>query len=253
MGAHGGHGALALLCSRNASAAFAHPTLYEDPAVPHVHKTSREAILKVASALADAEGLRGVGVRAIAARLGISPGTLYNVIGDIDDIVLHVNAQTLIRLRDSLQAAIVAGRDAMSNVFAVAEAYVDFVRANPKRWSMLFEYSLASGKDLPGWYRETLDQTVATVDQLLRPMIPARNERQRVVAVLWAALEGVASLAASGKLSVVNDDDPHVLVRLLVSRFLGSFQSEEIAEKPRPPVGRPPRRKAAAKARRVRE
>jgi AcrR family transcriptional regulator len=206
--------------------------------VPPVQKTSQDAILKVASELADAEGLRGVGVRAIAARLGVSPGTLYNVIGDIDDIILRVNEETLVRLRGAMQAAIVAGRDAMTNAYAVAEAYVDFVHTNPKRWSMLFEYSLASDQELPGWYRETLDQTVATVDQLLQPMIPARKERQRAVAVLWAALEGVASLTASGKLSIVDDDDPHELVRLLVSRFLGSFQLTERPGKTKRPAGR---------------
>jgi AcrR family transcriptional regulator len=221
--------------------------------VPPVQKTSQEAILKVASELADADGLRGVGVRAIAAQLKISPGTLYNVIGDIDDIVLRVNEQTLIRLREALQAAIVAGRDTMPNVFAVAEAYVDFVRDRPRRWSMLMEHSLASDKELPGWYRETLDQTVATVDQLLRPMISGRKERQRVVAVLWAALEGVASLTASGKLSIVNDDDPHVLVRLLVSRFLASFQQGNITETAKRPASGPRRKKADAKPKDVRE
>jgi AcrR family transcriptional regulator len=221
--------------------------------VPPVQKTSQEAILKVAAELADAEGLRGVGVRAIAARLKISPGTLYNVVGDIDDIILRVNEQTLIRLQDTLLAAIAAGRDAMSNVAAVAEAYIDFVGTNPRRWSMLIEHSLASDKALPGWYQETLDQTVATVDELLQPMIPDRRERRRVVAVLWATLEGVASLTASSKLSIVNDDGPHVLVRLLIARFVGSFQSEAIPGKAGPPVNRPLRKKAAPKARHVRE
>jgi AcrR family transcriptional regulator len=220
--------------------------------VPPVQKTSQEAVLQVAAELADAEGLRGVGVRAIAARLKVSPGTLYNVVGDIDDIILRVNEQTLIRLRDAMLAAIVPGRDAMSNVTAVAEAYVDVVGVSPRRWSMLIEYSLASDKALPGWYQESLDQTVATVDELLRPMIPDRRERRRTVAVLWATLEGVASLAASGKLSIVNDDGPHVLVRLLISRFLGSFQSG-VPGKAGRPVSRPSRRKADTKAPRVRE
>jgi AcrR family transcriptional regulator len=220
--------------------------------VPPVQKTSREAILKVASDLADAEGLRGVGVRAIAARLNISPGTLYNVVGDIDDIILRVNERTLIRLRDALLAAIVAGRDAISNVVAVADAYVDFVGDNPRRWSMLIEHSLASDKVLPGWYRETLDQTVATVDELLGPMIPNRGERRRAVAVLWATLEGVASLTASGKLSIVNDEGPHVIVRFLISRFLTTFQSAESPEHEKRPANRSPRKKAAPGARRGR-
>jgi len=218
-----------------------------------LHKTSPEAILKVASELANAEGLRGVGVRAIAAHLKISPGTLYNVIGDIDDIILLVNEQMLIRLRDALRTAIVADRDAMSNVFAVAEAYVDFVRDNPKRWSMLMEHSLRSDKELPDWYQNTLDQTIDVVNQLLRPMIPDRKERQRVVAILWATLEGFASLTASGKLSIVSHDVPHLLVSLLISRFLGSFQHDETSKEARQPANRSARKKEDSQARHVRK
>jgi AcrR family transcriptional regulator len=147
--------------------------------VPPIQKTSPEAILKVASELADAEGLRGVGVRAIAARLRVSPGTLYNVIGDIDDIILLVNEQTLLGLRDALLAAIDTERDALPNIFAMAEVYVDFVGDNPKLWSMLLEHSLGSDKDLPVWYQETINRTVSTVDHLLRPLIANRKERRR--------------------------------------------------------------------------
>lgn len=215
--------------------------------MPPLPKTTEEAILKVASELADADGLRGVGVRAIAAQLKVSPGTLYNVIGDIDDIVLRLNEQILIGLRDALRNAIAGERDAASNILAVAKAYIDFVRANPKRWSMLIEYSLATDKELPGWYHRTLDETLATVDHLLQPIIPARRERQRAVAILWATLEGTASLAASAKLSLVSDEDPHVLVHHMITRFLGTYQSEEILGSAKRAVNRPSR-KAVVKA-----
>ncbi|MEW6436201.1 MAG: WHG domain-containing protein [Pseudomonadota bacterium] len=208
--------------------------------------------MKVASELADAEGLRGVGVRAIAAKLQISPGTLYNVIGDIDDIILRVNERSLIGLRDALRNAAATERDPMTNVLAAAKAYVDFVRANPRRWSMLIEYTLATDKELPPWYHKTLDETIGTVDQLLRPLIAGRRDRQRAVTILWAALEGIASLTATGKLSLVSDEDPHVLVKLLISRFLGTYQSEDITEDRREAVSRPRRKPADPSARRGR-
>jgi AcrR family transcriptional regulator len=192
-----------------------------------VPKTSPEAILQVAAELAAAEGLKGVGVRAIAAKLKISPGTLYNVVGDIDDILLRVNEQTLIEVRNTLREAVAPERDVLSNVLAVAEAYIDFVHQHPKRWSMLIEYSIGTDKLLPAWYRETLDQAVGTVEQLLRPLIASRKDRHRAVAILWATLQGVSTLTASGKLTLVDDDDPHALVELLVSRFLGTYQAAE--------------------------
>ena len=56
-------------------------------------------VVDAAEALARQEGLRGLSLRKIAAEVGYAPGSLYNVIGDLDDIVLHFNARTLDRCR----------------------------------------------------------------------------------------------------------------------------------------------------------
>jgi hypothetical protein len=74
--------------------------------------------------------------------------TLAHDFADLRELVFP-GEQTLVRLREAMQAAIVAGCDTMANVFAIAEGYVDFVRDHPRRWSMLMEHSLASGKELP--------------------------------------------------------------------------------------------------------
>jgi AcrR family transcriptional regulator len=211
-------------------------------------KTSPEAILKVATDLAEADGLRGVGLRAIAAQLGISPGTIYNVVGDMDDVVLMLNAQTLQRLQKVLLSEILVGREAMLNVFAVADAYITFVLDNAKSWSVILEHSLASDKKSPDWYQEELDKTIGLVDRVLKPIISDKRERRRSVAALWAALQGLASLAASGKLSMVDQDDPHDLAHLLISRFFGLSQSGEISRARRETVSRVPQKKARAPA-----
>jgi AcrR family transcriptional regulator len=202
------------------------------------NKTSQDSILKIATTLAETDGLRGVGVRAIATQLGISPGTIYNVVGDIDDVILLVNAQTLRGLQTALQAEIQARRDAMANVFAVADAYVDFVLGNARSWSMIIEHSLASDKVLPNWYQDELDKTINLVDRVLKPVVSDKKERRRSVATLWASLQGLASLAASGKLSMVEQDDPHELVRLLISRFFGVSRAE-VRSKPRKEIAIP--------------
>lgn len=215
-----------------AATARKHPgsPIRKDRPVPPVHKTSRPAIIAVATELAERDGLRGVGVRAIAARLKVSPGTLYNVIGDIDDIILLVNEATMRRLRDALLAAVDDDAGAVPNLFAMADAYVDFVTDTPRLWSMVLEYTLASDRALPDSYRDTINQTVAAVDHLLEPLIADPGERRRAVAVLWATLEGTASLTASGRLGIVDDSGPHELVRLLIARFVGSFVND--ADKP---------------------
>jgi hypothetical protein len=161
--------------------------------------------------------------------------------------MLLVNEQTLIGLRNALRTAIVPGREVMQNIPAMAGAYIDFVQGHSRRWSMVIEYSHASDKPLPGWYDRRIEETAGTVEEVLRPMIPRARERQRVVAVLWAALEGFASLTASRKLSHVVGDDPHALVKLLLLRFLGTFEpgaeSDAADDAPR----RPRRRRAESR------
>ena len=83
-------------------------------------------------------------------------------------------------------------------------------------------FRLASAVPLLPWYEAALAEATGLVDALLKPLIPDEAERRRSVATLWAALQGIAALAGSGKLAVVSQDDPRGMGRLLVRRFLAS-------------------------------
>lgn len=178
-------------------------------------------VVDAAEALARQEGLRGLSLRKIAAEVGYAPGSLYNVIGDLDDIVLHLNARTLDRLSDYLRTRIEPVRPAIENAFAVADGYLDFVIAEPRLWGLILEHRLMTGTQLPSWYADTLAATTGLVDEVLRPLIPDEAERRLAVVSLWAALHGIASLATSGKLASVHDADPHTMAHQLMARFLG--------------------------------
>jgi AcrR family transcriptional regulator len=179
-------------------------------------------VVDAAEALARQEGLRGISLRKIAAEVGYAPGSLYNVIGDLDDIILHLNARTLERLSVYLKTRIDPGRPAVENAFAVADGYLDFVTAEPRIWGLILEHRLMTGTQLPAWYSATLNATTGLVDEVLRPLIKDEEERRLSVVSLWAALHGIASLATSGKLASVHDAEPHAMARQLVSRFLGA-------------------------------
>jgi AcrR family transcriptional regulator len=177
-------------------------------------------VIEAAEALAREEGLRGVAMRRIAAAIGYAPGSIYNAVGDLDEVVLRVNARTLERLRDDLARAVDPTRAPLDNALAVADAYLSFVTAQPRLWGLLLEHVLPKGSEFPDWYDMALSETTRLVDEVLRPLIPDEAERRRSVATLWAALHGLASLATSGKLAIVDEDDPREMARLLVRRFL---------------------------------
>jgi AcrR family transcriptional regulator len=174
-----------------------------------------------AESLVRNEGYRALGMRRLAAAIGYAPNSIYNAVGDLDQVVLRVNARTLARLHTALSAVIDPERAARDNALALADAYLVFVAADPRVWSLLFEHLVAPDQPFPDWYAAALAEPVMLVDTVLAPLIAPADERRRAVAALWAALHGLASLSTSRKLAVLTPDPPQDLARLLVGRFLG--------------------------------
>ena len=167
------------------------------------------------------EGFRALGMRRLAAAIGYAPNSIYNAVGDLDQVVLRINARTLERLHAALSAAIDPGTPPRENALALADAYLVFVAADPRVWSLLFEHYAAPDVPFPEWYAQALGRTTGLVDAVLEPLIADRDERRQAVAALWAGLHGLASLSTSNKLGVLVPDPPRMLARMLVGRFLG--------------------------------
>ena len=148
-------------------------------------------------------------------------GSIYNAVGDLDAVVLRVNARTLERLRAALVRLVDPARPPIENALAVADGYLDFVARQPRLWGVILEHVLPPGSDFPDWYEKALAATTNVVDEVLKPLVADEDERRRAVATLWASLHGLASLSSSGKLAVVDRDDPRAMAHLLIRRFLG--------------------------------
>jgi len=162
--------------------------------------------VSAARGIVAAEGLRGLTARRVAAEIGYSPGTLYNIFRDLDDLVVRVNAGTLDALRDAL-AAVAPQPDAEAAVLALAAAYVRFTQENAGLWQVLFEHRLPPGRELPPWYPQKLGRVLGLVEAACGPLLAGRApaERAEAVRLLWTALHGLTSLAQGGKLEFVTD------------------------------------------------
>lgn len=178
-------------------------------------------VIDTAEGLARAEGLRGLGMRKLAAAVGYAPNSIYHAVGDLDQVLLRVNARTFSRLHNALVAAISPDASPRENALNVAQAYLAFVAEAPLLWSLVPEHALPAGAVFPEWYEAALSRTTGLVDAVLAPLLPDAAERGRAVAVLWASLHGLASLSTSGKLAVLTAETPGALARMLVGRFLG--------------------------------
>jgi AcrR family transcriptional regulator len=192
------------------------------PRGDHSREEFQALVTKAAEGLVRKEGPRGLGMRRLAAVIGYAPNSIYNAVGDLDTVMMRVNARTLERLHAALTAAVSADASPYANAEALAHAYLTFVETDPQVWSLVFEHALAPDAAFPDWYAGALARTIAMVDTALAPLIPHADERRQAVATLWAGLHGLASLSTSRKLAVLTPEPPRDLARLLVRRFLGS-------------------------------
>jgi AcrR family transcriptional regulator len=190
----------------------------------HTPQQLRELILDAAQEIIEAQGLAGLSAREIARRIGYSPGTIYNMFENLDDVVLHVESRVLDAL-DARLLAVLHDSAAVGRVQRLAQTYLAFTHERPRLWNLLFEHHLPTGTSLPAWYQQKLETLMGRVEEVLQPMFPAGSEmdRQRAARVLWAGVHGITSLSTADKLSIVTTDAATRLVDDLVGTYLAGL------------------------------
>ena len=190
----------------------------------HTPQQLRTLILDAAQEIIEAQGLAGLSAREIARRIGYSPGTIYNIFANLDDVVLNVEARVLDAL-DRRLSDVLQGNDGGDPLIRVAHAYLAFTQDKPRLWNLLFEHHMPAGTELPGWYQQKLEGLTAQVERALAPHFPPGNEAElrRASRVLWAGLHGISSLSTADKLSVVTTETAGRLIDDLVGTYLAGL------------------------------
>ena len=173
----------------------------------HTPQQLRELILDAAQEIIDAHGLAGLSAREIARRIGYSPGTIYNMFDNLDDVVLNVEARVLDALDQRLADIQQGEGHADGRVARIAHAYLAFTQEKPRLWNLLFEHHMPPGTDLPAWYQQKLEGLMGHVEQALAPHFPA-GQGSRTAARVARALGGRARhhLAVDRRQAVRGDD-----------------------------------------------
>jgi AcrR family transcriptional regulator len=196
----------------------------------HTRDEIRALALEAAFAIVDAEGYRGLTARKIAQAIGYTPGTLYVVFRNLDEIVLCLNAATLDSLHQTLQDAVRAAGTPRAALLACAARYIHTAFERKGRWTMIFEHRLPKGEPLPDWFRAKVDRAFGLVEQELAELAPRRAAAECALAArtLWSGLHGIGLLALQGNLAVTGSPAPEAMAESLVSNFLAGFLQQEV-------------------------
>jgi AcrR family transcriptional regulator len=195
-------------------------------------------ILDAAQEIIEAQGLVGLSAREIARRVGYSPGTIYNIFANLDDVLLNVEGRVLdaldARLSDIQKSEGSAGTE--GRLIRIAHGYLAFTQERPRLWSLLFEHHMPAGTELPPWYQQKLEGLMGQIERALAPHFPpgAEADLRRAARVLWAAVHGITSLSTAAKLPVVKTEAAGRLIDDLVGTYLAGLagQREAGAAKP---------------------
>ena len=68
----------------------------------HSREELCEIAMQAAERIVETDGLRALTARNVADAIGYSPGTLYNLFANLDELILQLNGRTLDALHDRL-------------------------------------------------------------------------------------------------------------------------------------------------------
>lgn len=172
---------------------------------------SRELLVEAAERAIAARGLAGLKTRELAQEIGVANGAVYNLVADVDELILLVGSRTLAELDEALSAAERNGPTAPTKTLVrIALAYCEFAANHLEVWRALFEHRMAPDKPLPDWAASEQMHLFRHIHQPLALLFPDRSPEQIGVTArsLFSAVHGMVALGLEQKLIAV---PPHAL------------------------------------------
>src|SRR3954464_7979056 len=95
----------------------------------------REDLILAAERSIAGGGLAALKTRELAREIGVANGAVYNLVADMDELILRVGSRTLARLDAALTAAETNGPASPTETLVrIAAAYCDFAADNTGLW-----------------------------------------------------------------------------------------------------------------------
>jgi AcrR family transcriptional regulator len=189
----------------------------------------REALILAAERSIKTGGLAGLKTRELARDIGCANGAVYNLVADMDELILLVGSRTLARLDAALTAAESNGpASSIETLVRIAVAYCDFAAENTGLWRALFEHRMAPGKPVPDW---AIDEQMALFGHIYRPLaalFPKRTAVELAVTArsLFSAVHGMVTLGLEQKLIAVPVEALRAEIATIVRAMVRGLEQE---------------------------
>ena len=153
-----------------------------------------------------AKGLAGLKSRDLAREIGVANGAVFNLVDDMDELILRVGSRTLGRLDAALTSAEGDGPASPAETLVrIAVGYCDFAAENLELWRALFEHRMPPEKPVPEWAIEEQMNLFRHIYHPLARLFPKWSKEELGITArsLFAAVHGMVSLGLEQKLIAV--------------------------------------------------
>ena len=193
----------------------------------HSRDEIREMAIAAAAKHVETEGFQSLTARKVASSIGYTVGTLYHVFRNFDDLIIHLNAQTIDEMAALIQRNTRRKRNPENRIRAMADIYVKYATDHPDRWRLVFEHQAPRGLPTPSQMKERRDVMFEMVADNLREISPGRmpQEVDHTATALWSGIHGICILALTGKLYLGGAFSMVKLIDTLIDSVLNEFRT----------------------------
>jgi AcrR family transcriptional regulator len=165
-------------------------------------------------------GFARFSAREVAKRIGYSIGTLYNVFGTYDQLIVAINTRTFTLWTDHLRHALEQGGE--DRIRALVEGYFSFARAHRNLWMAIYDHHLPPDVTIPEEQHLQRGQLTEIVVQEVRAVLPAamQEEAVRLARSLVATVHGHCMFDVNGSFALMGETEPEALALARVRESL---------------------------------
>ncbi len=162
-------------------------------------------------------GINALSVRKVTSCIGYSASTLYSVFYNIDELIMHINIDTLSELIDFIRKNSDNSINFSDNLKKIINSYIIYKQQNHNMWEALFEYQVKQSKECQ-WYNEKLKTLFHTLKDCITSNV--NNISDIEFAILWGSIHGIILLHSKGKFAKIGiDTSLNELCNNLIAKF----------------------------------
>lgn len=192
----------------------------------HSRSELKSLVVETATELIATDGLKALTTRKIASAIGYSPGSIYNVVEDLDALIAIVNENTMRLLNEDLSSIVMTGEE-LADAKQVLDKYLTFRNDHTGLWNANLAHAVRQDFEQPASYVAETEISFAVAARAIAPAFDGDEVKvQLAVRVLWASLQGIFSLSDTATVFNTGRDGIREMAENLVETYLRGVRAD---------------------------